>query len=162
MRSKFHIGFLWSWRGSNPRPNRGYRRFLHAYSSLDCRVSPRPGPPSGTLASKISPEPRGRPWLVPIYLHHRFLSLGTRTLGWCLVSRPCQPIKLQSTILRLSSKSVVILANYILPSWIIVIGDISLHAYTEAHPAVKASQPQFWGCKDKTYFQKMQIVGWYF
>ena len=50
--SIFHIGFLWSWRGSNPRPNRGYRRFLHAYSSLDCRVSPRPGPPSGTLASK--------------------------------------------------------------------------------------------------------------
>ena len=43
-----------------------------------------------------------------------------------------------------------------------MIGDVSLHAYTEAHPAVKASQPQFWGCKDKTYFQKMQIVGEYF
>ncbi|MBQ0056789.1 MAG: hypothetical protein KBT20_03945, partial [Bacteroidales bacterium] len=33
------------------------------------------------------------------------------------------------------------LANYISPSWIIVIGDVSLHAYTKAHLAVKASQP---------------------
>lgn len=55
-------------------------------------------------------------------------------------------------MLRLSSKSVVILANYVSPSWIKVIGDISLHAYTEAHPAVKASQPQFEGAKIRLLF----------
>ena len=49
----------WSWRGSNPRPNREHLRFLHAYSGLHCRVTPRPGPPSGTLASKVSPAQRG-------------------------------------------------------------------------------------------------------
>jgi hypothetical protein len=46
-----------------------------------------------------------------------------------------------------------------LPSWIQVIGDVSLHAYTQAHPAVKASQPQVGVClrsgKDREFPQSV-------
>ncbi len=37
--SSFPIVFLWSWRESNPRPNKETICFLHAYSSLwfSCR-----------------------------------------------------------------------------------------------------------------------------
>ena len=29
--------YLWSWRESNPRPNKAPKGFLHAYPSFDCR-----------------------------------------------------------------------------------------------------------------------------
>lgn len=45
----------WSWRGSNPRPNREPMRFLHAYSGLHFRALSRPGPPNNALSPKISP-----------------------------------------------------------------------------------------------------------
>ncbi len=40
---------LWSWRGSNPRPNRRQKGFLHAYPVIDCRELSR------KQASKTTP-----------------------------------------------------------------------------------------------------------
>ena len=45
---------LWSWRGSNPRPNREPICFLHVYSSLHFSATARPGPPTAALAPKVS------------------------------------------------------------------------------------------------------------
>lgn len=53
--------FQWSWRGSNPRPNREPIGFLHVYSRLHCRASARPGPPTDTVSSKTSSQARGAP-----------------------------------------------------------------------------------------------------
>ena len=48
---KLTLYFLWSWRESNPRPNKEPIRFLHAYPSFGFRTSARPEPPTGVLAS---------------------------------------------------------------------------------------------------------------
>ena len=53
--------FLWSWRGSNPRPNREPICFLHVYFRLHCRAAARPEPPTVTLSSKASSWARGIP-----------------------------------------------------------------------------------------------------
>ena len=50
---------LWSWRESNPRPNRETIRFLHAYFSLHFRDAARPEPPTTSLSSKTSSSSRG-------------------------------------------------------------------------------------------------------
>ncbi len=60
-----HPLHLWSWRGSNPRPNGERLRFLHAYSGLHCREWPRPGPPSRSVSSKFSPAARGCRQTIP-------------------------------------------------------------------------------------------------
>ena len=49
----------WSWRESNPRPNRETIRFLHAYLGLHFRAAARPKPPTATLSSKSSSCHRG-------------------------------------------------------------------------------------------------------
>ena len=161
----FYVGFLWSWRGSNPRPNRGHLSFLHAYFSLDCRALPRPEPPSNALSSGSSSGHRGIHQTIsdlpaPPVPQSRNNDLGVMSCQTHLGVRLSQ----WSTVLRSGSKSVVSLANYISPSWIIVIGDVSLHAYTKAHPAVKASQPRmenhfFWiaGAKIRSFCDKSQI-----
>ena len=48
----------WSWRESNPRPNKETIRFLHAYSGLHFRDATRPGPPIAPLSPKISSDSR--------------------------------------------------------------------------------------------------------
>ena len=55
----------WSWRGSNPRPNKWQMCFLHAYSVIACRGYSGRGHPRHTVASKISPAARGRPSTIP-------------------------------------------------------------------------------------------------
>ena len=49
----------WSWRESNPRPNKRLSCFLHAYSVVDCRAGSGRGHPRQTLSSKKSPAVRG-------------------------------------------------------------------------------------------------------
>ena len=44
---------MWSWRDSNPRPNKQYIRFLHAYSTIGFRAKAESRHPTFTLASKI-------------------------------------------------------------------------------------------------------------
>ena len=54
-----HTTRLWSWRESNPRPNRETIRFLHAYLGLHFRAVTRPKPPITALSSKSSSPSRG-------------------------------------------------------------------------------------------------------
>ena len=58
---------LWSWRESNPRPNRETIRFLHAYSGLHFRAAARPGPPTDALFPKVSSPHRDLRGLFPIF-----------------------------------------------------------------------------------------------
>lgn len=45
--------FLWSWRDSNPRPNKQYISFLHAYSTIDFRPKTESRHPTFSLSSEI-------------------------------------------------------------------------------------------------------------
>jgi hypothetical protein len=49
----------WTWRESNPRPNKKFIRFLHAYFRFNFRVTARPKPPTVTLSSLFSLTIRG-------------------------------------------------------------------------------------------------------
>ena len=55
----------WSWRESNPRPNKRQMCFLHAYSVVDCRGCSGRGHPRQTVASKSSSAVRGDPPTIP-------------------------------------------------------------------------------------------------
>ena len=84
----------WSWRESNPRPNRETIRFLHAYSSLHFRDAARPGPPTATLSSKFSSPSRGiqetiSDFPAPLYLPDSEQHPEER----CLVPSPSEGIK---------------------------------------------------------------------
>jgi len=45
--------FLWSWRDSNPRPNKQYISFLHAYSTIGFRLEAEGRHPTSSLSSEI-------------------------------------------------------------------------------------------------------------
>ena len=84
----------WSWRESNPRPNRETIRFLHAYLGLHCRTVTRPKPPITALSSKTSSLSRGSQETIsdnpaPLYLPDSEQHLEER----CLVLSPCKRIK---------------------------------------------------------------------
>lgn len=46
-------GFKWSWRDSNPRPNKQYISFLHAYSTIGFRLEAEDRHPTTSLSSEI-------------------------------------------------------------------------------------------------------------
>jgi len=84
----------WSWRESNPRPNRETIRFLHAYLGLHCRAVTRPKPPITALSSKTSSPSRGSQETIsdlpaPLYLPDSEQHPEER----CLVLSPCKRIK---------------------------------------------------------------------
>ncbi len=59
----------WSWRDSNPRPNKQYISFLHAYSVLDFRRQTEYRHPICRLASEIfvpGPKPPGTYFCIPM------------------------------------------------------------------------------------------------
>lgn len=45
--------FLWSWRDSNPRPNKQYASFLHAYFVFNFRLKTENKHPISNLSSKV-------------------------------------------------------------------------------------------------------------
>ena len=47
------MSFLWSWRESNPRPNKQYASFLHAYFTIGFRLKAESKHPTFSLTSKI-------------------------------------------------------------------------------------------------------------
>lgn len=50
---------MWSWRDSNPRPNKQYIRFLHAYSVFNFRLQTEHRHPIFSLTSLVfDPEPK--------------------------------------------------------------------------------------------------------
>ena len=92
--SGLHFERLWSWRESNPRPNRETIRFLHAYLGLHCRAVTRPKPPITALSSKTSSPSRGSQETIsdlpaPLYLPDSEQHPEER----CLVLSPCKRIK---------------------------------------------------------------------
>ena len=89
-----HTTRLWSWRESNPRPNRETIRFLHAYLGLHFRDAARSKPPTATLSSKTSSPSRGSQETIsdlpaPLYLPDSEQHPEER----CLVLSPCKRIK---------------------------------------------------------------------
>ncbi len=84
----------WSWRESNPRPNRETIRFLHAYLGLHFRAATRPKPPITALSPKISSRSRSAPMTIsdfpaPLYLPDSEQHPEER----CLVPSPSGGIK---------------------------------------------------------------------
>ena len=85
---------LWSWRESNPRPNRETIRFLHAYLGLHFRAVTRPKPPITALFPKTSSNSRDARWTIseipaPLYLSDSEPHPKER----CLVVLPSRTIK---------------------------------------------------------------------
>jgi len=78
---------------------------------FDFRATARPGPPTIALSSKISSEHRGLPELFPIYLLLRIRPLRDDSIGEKSCPDTRVRIKPKSTMLRLGSKSKVILAS---------------------------------------------------
>ena len=62
--SGLHFERLWSWRESNPRPNKETIRFLHAYLGLHFRAVTRPKPPITALSPKASSNSRSARWTI--------------------------------------------------------------------------------------------------
>ena len=83
----------WSWRESNPRPNKWQMCFLHAYSVVDCRDCSGRGHPRQPVASKTSSAARSRPPTIPF----SWAPPGHRPTGWvggrCLVPTTVVGIK---------------------------------------------------------------------
>ncbi len=44
---------MWSWRDSNPRPNKQYIRFLHAYFTIGFRLEAESKHPTSSLSSEV-------------------------------------------------------------------------------------------------------------
>lgn len=101
----------WSWRDLNPRPNKELICFLHAYLRLSFREWARPKPPTQTLAFLFQIRAKASPILSPICLHHLIGTLRSHSFRVMSCPYTCARIKLESTILRLSSKSVIVIAS---------------------------------------------------
>lgn len=96
----------WRWRGSNPRPNEESICFLHAYSSLHCRVLARPGPPTSTLVCKFHAVIQTLTTLFPIFCASLIQSPQDLGLGRRLVAVILTAIKLTyCTSVRLQEHS---------------------------------------------------------
>jgi len=92
--SPFGLTNLWSWRESNPRPNKEIIRLLHVYLRLDFRAWARPKPPIRALSFLFhcaSKAKRNYPRFSCISISNR---LEERAFGKCLVSVPSTKIKL--------------------------------------------------------------------
>ena len=136
--------FQWSWRDSNPRPNKQYIRFLHAYFAIDFRAQAESKHPTYILSSKVfetwpklpnpyfcitisqNPTPRNRAMVRHLA---SLLSSGKRLESYFI------RIKLQERTLRCQLKFCskgLKRSRY-----------GSLHAYLPIGLAVETSQPRF-------------------
>ena len=105
----------WSWRESNPRPNKEHVRFLHAYPGLDFRPMARPEPPTTGLSAIVSPLSRSRRGLSSIFLHRcvrtprragngamsRFSTLCRNRLIYCTSIKQRERKKFRQLLFRL-------------------------------------------------------------
>ena len=107
--------------GSRTRvQTRNQSAFYMLIFAFGFRASARPKPPTNALSAKISHTPHGRHMLSPILPHH----FARRFRAWLLsdvLSQHLVPRLSRPTIIRLGSKSVVILASYSLPDEIKVL-----------------------------------------
>ena len=103
---------LWSWRGSNPRPNREPICFLHVYFRLHCRAAARPEPPTVTLSSKASSWARGIPNDYSRYSYTAIPDASEQELLSDVSFQHMVPkLGQYSTVLRLGSESVLCFAR---------------------------------------------------
>ena len=136
---------MWSWRESNPRPNRETIRFLHAYSSLRFSCSSKTWTTNWCLILLISSTTRGCNRLFPNKPHRLTLRLGKRSLERCLVPSPGDGIKpvIYCTSIRQRERNLFRQINF-LTALIMEYTATTPHAYASLQPAVKSSQPHFW------------------
>ena len=103
--------FVWSWRESNPRPNKEKISFLHVYLRLNFRVPARPKPPTDTLSFLFHYAPKAERNYLRFIRTSWSSASKRRPLGsvsfWYLV-----PELSLIYFIRLSSKSVVFFASY--------------------------------------------------
>ena len=143
---------LWTWWESNPRPHKETMRFLHAYSRLHFRDTPRPGPPSAPLSPKTSSRHRGLPRLFPIFLRRWVLRFGTTPLERRLVSSPGEEIKLKIYCASIKQREHTRCCQLIFRPSCFKSSQSSLHMLT--HHLVLPSnpvKPMVCGCKDTVY-----------
>ena len=136
------MSFLWTWRGSNPRPNGETICFLHAYfpiglsgrvwggnSLAQCRILL-----NFICGTRLPPT-------ISDMLHHADQEASGKTaLGWCLVPAPGTGIKpiYYASIKQRERKNFRQINCY--RPWLRWPPAGSPHAYIPSRPAVKSSQ----------------------
>ena len=103
--------FVWSWRESNPRPNKEKISFLHVYLRLNFRVPARPKPPTDTLSFLFHHAPKAERNYLRFIRTSWSSASKRRPLGNVSSSHLVSGWSL-STMIRLSSKSVISFASY--------------------------------------------------
>ena len=87
------VAKLWTWRESNPRPNKEIISFLHVYLRLSFRAQARPKPPTCALSFLFHPAYKAKrdyPRFSCISISN---SLEATAFGKCPVPAPCAGIK---------------------------------------------------------------------
>ncbi len=137
---------MWSWRDSNPRPNKQYARFLHAYSAIVFRRKADSRQPTLRLSSKVFvPEAKifGTYFCIPM---PQFPTSQNRTLVRHLVSLLYFGKNAYPTMIRIKQQEQTLGRQLKFCSKGLKRSRYgSLHAYLPIVLAVETSQPQF--CK---------------
>ena len=102
---------MWSWRESNPRPNKEIIRFLHVYLRLGFRAQARPKPPTCALSLLFHHTSRAK-CDYPRFGCTLISSASERRLPEDVPFQHLVPELSLIYLIRLSSKSVVIFASY--------------------------------------------------
>ena len=139
----YEISFSWSWRDSNPRPNKQHIRFLHAYSAFGFRPETENRHPISDLASKFFVL---RPKLPKPYFRiaiPRTQTSRNRTSAGYLASLLCFGKTLNPTIIQIKLQEQTLGRQLKLCSKGLKRSRYgSLHAYLPIDLAVETSQPQ--------------------
>ena len=135
---------VWSWRDSNPRPNKQHASFLHAYSAFGFRPGTENRHPISGLSSEIFvfwpkfPKPYFR-IAIP-----RNQTSRNRTSAGYLASLLCFGKTLNPTIIQIKLQEQTLGRQLKLCSKGLKRSRYgSLHAYLPIDLAVETSQPQF-------------------
>lgn len=150
MQSIDYILFLWSWRDSNPRPNRQYISLLHAQFSINCREKAVRKRTTFTLSSEIFVH---RPKLPVPYFRitiSRNPTSQNETMARHLASLLSSGKRLKSYFIRIKLQERTLRCQLKVCSKGFKRSRYgSLHAYLPIGPAVETSQPRDKDCKDK-------------
>lgn len=134
---------MWSWRDSNPRPNKQHIRFLHAYFTIGFRLKAESKHPTFSLSSEFFelwpkfPKPYFR-----IAIPRNQTSRNRTSVGY-LASLLCFGRALNPTVIRIKLQEQTLGRQLKLCSKGLKRSRYgSLHAYLPIDLAVETSQPQ--------------------
>ena len=134
---------LWSWRDSNPRPNKQYIRFLHAYSCVGFRRKAEARHPTLRLTSKIFVIWSKFPKAYFCITISQNPTSQNRTLVRHLASLLSSEKRLKSYFIRIKLQERTLRCQLKVCSKGLKRSRYgSLHAYLPIVPAVETSQPQ--------------------